>query len=195
MNESDLRVIKTREAIKSTFEQMVCELTYDQLTVSELASRARISRKTFYMHYQSIDELMEEVVVDATVRQFTSRDVSYASLADIADIIRFYITMAAEQSKLNERIMCEPSYRPVYARISKRISDYRRGRNKDAFGLDPLAENIVYAFIESNSPILYRQWVADGKKMPLDDFIEMAVGLVTRGMTYAVDGSRRRPTT
>lgn len=192
MNESDLRVLKTRAAIQSAFEQMICELDYDQLTVSELASRAHINRKTFYLHYQSIDELMDEVVVESTVAQFTKQNVSYASLDDIAGIVRFYMTMATKQSKLHERILCEPSYRPVYERISQRIMDYRREHNRGVLDLDSLAENIVYAFFASNSPTLYRQWVADGKKMPLEDFIELSIGLITRGMAYAVEGYRRQ---
>ncbi|KFI92320.1 regulatory protein, TetR family [Bifidobacterium saguini DSM 23967] len=192
MNESDLRVLRTRAAIKSAFEQMVCELDYDQLTVSELASRAHINRKTFYLHYQSIDELMDDVVIEPTVAEFTGKDVSYASIDDIAGIVRFYMTMATKQSKLHERIMCEPSYRSVYERISRRIMDYRREHNKGALHLDPLAENIVYAFFESNSPTLYRQWVADGKKMPLEDFIELSIGLVTHGMAYAVPGYQQQ---
>ena len=38
----DLRVVKTREAIRDAFQTMICEMDYDQIMVKELARRARI---------------------------------------------------------------------------------------------------------------------------------------------------------
>ena len=43
----DLRIQKTREAIHKTFEEMICEMDYEQISIKELAQRARINRKTF----------------------------------------------------------------------------------------------------------------------------------------------------
>ena len=43
----DLRVIRTREAIRKTFEEMICEMDYEQISIKELTERARINRKTF----------------------------------------------------------------------------------------------------------------------------------------------------
>ncbi len=46
----DLRVQKTTEAIKETYCEMVLEMDADRITVKELTDRARIHRKTFYLH-------------------------------------------------------------------------------------------------------------------------------------------------
>ena len=43
----DLRVIRTKEAIRKTFEKIICEMDYEQITIKELTERARINRKTF----------------------------------------------------------------------------------------------------------------------------------------------------
>ena len=57
----DLRVVKTREAIRDAFQTMICEMDYDQITVKELARRARINRKTFYSHYTGLDDLLQQL--------------------------------------------------------------------------------------------------------------------------------------
>ena len=56
----DLRVVKTREAILDAFQTMICEMDYDQITVKELARRARINCKTFYSHYTGLDDLLQQ---------------------------------------------------------------------------------------------------------------------------------------
>lgn len=48
----DLRIIKTREAIKEAFIQLVAEKGFEALTVKDLTEKARINRGTFYAHYE-----------------------------------------------------------------------------------------------------------------------------------------------
>ena len=36
-------------------------MDYEKITVRELTDRAMINRKTFYLHYETLDELLEEV--------------------------------------------------------------------------------------------------------------------------------------
>ncbi len=38
----DLRVVKTIEAIKGSFEEVICEKDYEKITVKELCDKARI---------------------------------------------------------------------------------------------------------------------------------------------------------
>ena len=59
--QEDLRVRKTKEAIRRTFEDMICEMDYEKITVKELTDRAMINRKTFYLHYETLDDLLEEL--------------------------------------------------------------------------------------------------------------------------------------
>lgn len=51
---TDLRVLKTRNAIKNTFKEMVMEKDASDIQIKELAERALIHRKTFYLHYTCV---------------------------------------------------------------------------------------------------------------------------------------------
>ena len=57
----DLRVCRTIDSIKSVFEQMICEMDYDKIRVTELCSRAMINKKTFYVYYPTLDDLLAEL--------------------------------------------------------------------------------------------------------------------------------------
>ncbi len=58
----DRRVIKTRKAILDAFMRLVATTPYDKITISSLARVANIDRKTFYLHYASIAQLLEDVM-------------------------------------------------------------------------------------------------------------------------------------
>ena len=59
---TDHRIQKTKNAIKETFKQMVCEMDASEITIKELSERAMIHRKTFYLHYTCIEALYEDML-------------------------------------------------------------------------------------------------------------------------------------
>ena len=47
----DRRVIKTKKNLKATLIEMMGEISFEQISITELCKRAEISRITFYAHY------------------------------------------------------------------------------------------------------------------------------------------------
>jgi AcrR family transcriptional regulator len=62
MNEKDLRVVKTRENIENTFLDLLGKKDFSRITVAELISTCRISKGTFYYHYQDKYALAESIL-------------------------------------------------------------------------------------------------------------------------------------
>ena len=66
----DLRVVKTREAIKNAFVQLIEEKGFESMTIKDITKKARINRGTFYAHYQDkyhcmssyVSELLEGII-------------------------------------------------------------------------------------------------------------------------------------
>ena len=123
----DLRVKKTKDAIHRTFKTMICEMDYDQITIKELTARAQINRKTFYLHYNSLEDLLAELQ-DEIADHFISRKVSYSNMKDIRELIRVFFEQAANMPLLHEKLMCNGSYQMVWERINKKIMDHRKKR-------------------------------------------------------------------
>ena len=144
-----------------------------------------INRKTFYLHYKSLDDLMGELQ-DEIADIFISRPISYRSLSDIKSIIRVFFETAANMPTLHERLLCNYSYRHISDRIVRQVMEHRCQVNKGAFGLNEEKENLVLAYFAINSGNLFRQWVADGKKVPLEELIDMAVRLICHGMASVI---------
>ena len=46
----DLRVQRTKENLRRVFEEMICEMDYEEMSIKELTQRAQINRKNFYLH-------------------------------------------------------------------------------------------------------------------------------------------------
>ena len=59
-NPTDLRVIKTRQAIRIALISLLSEKELSDITISELSAREQVNRKTFYRHYRSISDVVTE---------------------------------------------------------------------------------------------------------------------------------------
>lgn len=62
MNKNDLRFIKTEENIVASFLKILEKEDFSVITITEICQLARCSRNTFYLHYQTKDELMNNIV-------------------------------------------------------------------------------------------------------------------------------------
>ena len=60
----DSRPIKTRKSIKQALLVLLKKKDMSSITISELANEANVSRKTFYLHYKEISEIIEDIKID-----------------------------------------------------------------------------------------------------------------------------------
>lgn len=182
---TDLRVLRTRKAIRDAFCSMIMEMDYQDITIKELTRRAMINRNTFYLHYSSIDALLRELQ-DEIAGTFIEEQVSYTRMTDLRRMIRVFFEYMATRSPLQDRLLCSGSYQFFYDRINRQIMEHRKLVNRGAFGMDEAAENIVFAYYGGITAILYRQWAADGKKLSLEEVIQLATRLICDGMSSVV---------
>ena len=57
----DRRQIKTKKAIISAFLRLMETKDISHITITELANEANIDRKTFYLHYKSIQAVYDDI--------------------------------------------------------------------------------------------------------------------------------------
>lgn len=57
----DRRRPATKRRIREALAELLEESAFEKITVTALAERADIDRKTFYLHYGSISDLMAEI--------------------------------------------------------------------------------------------------------------------------------------
>ncbi len=175
----DLRVTKTLEAIDATFRAMMLEKGYADITVKELCERARINKKTFYRYYETLDDLMAETM--ATYAAAWRKRTGHLHMPeDMAQITREFFLFGAEQDALYDAITCDPAWDAV----QRSLQDDASGEHVENVPEDYTPErwHQVYAWQSGAVLNMYRAWVADGKVVPVEELVELAVGLICHGI-------------
>ena len=60
-NKSDLRSIRTQKYLRKALFDLVNEKSVQEITVKELTERAEVSRSTFYLYYDSIQNMIQSI--------------------------------------------------------------------------------------------------------------------------------------
>lgn len=179
---TDLRILKTRNAIKETFKEMVCEMDASRITIRELTDRAMIHRKTFYLHYTCIEALYEDMLAELAGKYYEEID-QIAADAPFTEVNRIFFTFMAAQEPYMEKIVCSVSYREFADKFFLSMLHHNRSRHNPYAKFTPEEQNIINTFLGVSSCNLYRQWIADGKKIPLDSLIELSGQLFMNGVS------------
>lgn len=65
MRKTDRRTIITKGIIKDSLLELLQDTSYEKVTISALCRQAEITRATFYLHYDNIDNVLDELLDDA----------------------------------------------------------------------------------------------------------------------------------
>ena len=178
----DLRVQKTISAIKKAFEELICEKDYDSIKVTELCQRSMINKKTFYHYYPSLDDLLAEMQAELS-EAYLERVKDCKLPRDAAKVNRAFFEYSAEQGLAYEKITCATgAYSQTRQEMIDRVIAETWGESEAFRGLNPSQQRMVLNFISTVSIGCYREWVADGKQMPLEDVIQLSTTLMCGGL-------------
>lgn len=113
MNKSESKYFATAKRMDEAFIQILEKKDYSYITVKEICNAAGMNRSTFYLHYESMDDLLNESV-EFLIRHFEdymsretdkfSDKISTCSLDDLYLITPEYLEPYLNYIKANQRI-------------------------------------------------------------------------------------------
>lgn len=131
---TDRRTLYTIGVIKDALLAMINEKTYDRINVSEVCKKAEISRATFYLHFDSLDEVLDSIIDDALLfseqAKGTMIDVLELAKAGKLDVARENETLLPACQRIADsdryhRLFMDPS---VSDHIIHRIAEHERDK-------------------------------------------------------------------
>ncbi len=97
--------VKTRNLIKKTFAELINEKKQlDKITVTELVKRAKLTRSTFYTHYDNIYEVAQDYQLQ-TIELLCSEDLHLYSKQDIQDYFVNIIRCLKENEEIYKLLL------------------------------------------------------------------------------------------
>jgi AcrR family transcriptional regulator len=186
MKKEDLRVIKTKKRLKEAFEINLLHKNYEKITIKDLCDKAMVNRKTFYLHYSSIDDILKEIEQDLTVEFYQRvKSIDYIKNADVLTSEYFHFT--EEKGILVQKINCSPNLDYIRMEFVNQMQELSTDNSKSIEKYDKPTQKLILLLISNVILSSYRKWIYDGKTLTLDQVIEITSKFLTDGLKSFVN--------
>ena len=175
-----MRVRRTRESIRGAFSEMLLEMPYEKITVTELANRAGINKKTFYRHYAVLDDLLEEIEREFA-ELFAEITTGLRYPDDTDAITREFLMYSAQQGPLYDAMVSSGMHDGIMNKVLEEMGAERSANVDPPMGWSTMEWSLYLTYVNSAQVRVYKQWVDDGRKVPVNRMVALGVRLICNG--------------
>lgn len=180
----DRRQIKTKKAIYAAFFELLKEKDMSKITITELARKADIDRKTFYLHFNSVSDIYNELgskmvsVLKEAISGFGERGMaesSYELFMTVNEILN-------EKLELLREIMNSNDFTSFVFNVKDELCNeiikmYELQNLGDAEKFKFKAE-----FIASGTVSMYLRWFKGESMLSMDELALLAGSMIIHGI-------------
>ena len=177
---SDKRVIRTKKAIKNSLFRIMEEKDISAITISELTESAGVNRRTFYTHYHSITDILDEIETDLVTalrglaQQFDPADHTHSSYRLFMELHRL-ISVDFDSYFNHMRIETRGT---LISRL-KSVLKSSVGNIGQSPERKVSSGELAAAFIAGGFLNIYMEWRRSGEQVPIETAARTASAMVS----------------
>lgn len=171
IKKQDRRIRKTKKLIEESLFTLMKDNPYRKIRISQIVDHADISRSTFYLHYETKDDLLFSVVDEIIDEYFES----------INQVIRGHpenptrLLFSKWQQNI-EKMQLIMDARMEY-RIFQRMREFNIKRKDAVETVNPLLNDYINNMLDGALFALLLRWTKDGANVPVSQMELVFEGL------------------
>lgn len=188
----DRRIVRSRNAILSAFERLLMEKPLADITVSAIAREANVDRKTFYVHFGTVDGLLDaiavdvvEMIVDSVEKTLSSMggNTNERALGAAATFFKTVNEALCNNLVLNRQLIENIPLDDFMARLRVPLEHEISERGLLPEGLKDEMFDYYLAFLLSGIIGIYRTWALSDGSVPIERVSAVANDLTLNGLS------------
>ena len=104
MNENDRRTKRTQKLIRNNFIDLMVKKPINEITIQEISDRADINRRTFYLHYTDIYDLLSKTE-DYVMEHFSQMLAEFEAPSDQSVIGATFFKVVMDYIEKNQKMI------------------------------------------------------------------------------------------
>lgn len=182
----DLRVQKTYKALLGALYSLLCEKSFDDITVTELCDRAETRKATFYKHFGDKSELFTYMITEMQQRAQEEKAVQYDPANPqqfYMEVFRYFLDFLDENEVFVRKILSSSARANLVGLLSAQIEHDLKLHFKDdlaaqtEFHGDP---DMLAALYTGAMIYCAEWWITKPDRPDKEQIVEQLSALLTR---------------
>lgn len=159
----DLRIKKTHAALLRALRELLCEKSFNEISVAELCERAEVRRATFYKHFGDKSELLAYMIQELQKgyeRKMENDEPGMSEGAYLTEIMKNFLDFMDENKQMARTILRSSARHIIQDILNEQIEmDLRlHFRALQQRGVDLKASPDMLAVLYSGAVVNCAQW-------------------------------------
>ncbi len=163
----DRRIQKTKNAIKTAYMALLIEKKTSKITIAEIARKANIDRKTFYLHYESTESIIKEIT-EEKMNDFLvilEKNGFFESSYDTYIYFQSMNQLLEQDIEIFQRIVKHPDFNYFWQQIETIMVQTLTEHLSEIVNLDKEELTIYTIFLGAGINDIYTKWLK--KEIPV----------------------------
>lgn len=179
----DKRSERTLIKIRESFEKLLLESKDYGITVKEITAEAGINRKTFYIHFECIEDLYRDLEerIEKELIDILESENFFDKNFSLKEFLNALLELVHTNPPLYDKLLTDDNYKFVFRKLK-----------------DKIKEKIVSSFLKENDRVetdlkiefvfaglmkVFRVWRAEWKEASVEKVYEITYSIVKRGIS------------
>ncbi|MCI7691578.1 MAG: TetR/AcrR family transcriptional regulator [Oscillospiraceae bacterium] len=185
--ETDKRVLKTKKAIKAAHLSIMEEKDISDITISELTRKAGINRRTFYTHYRSISDIIDEIESDMVallsevVQKIDVTDIrksAYNVFIELNEMVAVEFDYYFSRVRMDMRGVFMTRLKGIASELADKLLSENSNLSRET--AEMISEYIVGGFFN-----VFVEWRTSGGNIPVEQAARLA-GIMAEGCLESI---------
>lgn len=186
MNKAESKYYNTALLMNQAFVEILNKKDFEFITVKEICEKAGVNRSTFYLHYETINDLLEECIENSN-KNFLAyfnksgedflKNLNTSSKEDLIFITPKYLTPYLTYIKENKIIhQVAVKHENIMNSVKKfnALNKYIFTPIFNRFGIDEKKQNYVIMYYLNGITAIINEWIRNGCKDEIE-YIEQVI--------------------
>lgn len=182
-NKVDRRVVKTKRAIFTAFVDLLSEKEISSITITDIAKRAEINRKTFYNYYSNIYEVMDEIE-NITIEAFKEKldAIEFDNMSDfLTELFTQFTHIINNDPDFYSHLFNINYHSVLIMKIITTLKESIKMRIQEKHELDLEKFNLIANFCVPGILSVYMDWFLNHQDSSIEELSSMLTQLILNG--------------
>ncbi len=189
MNKNETKYQNTALLMDEALLLLLEKKEYPYITVKEICQKAGVNRSTFYLHYETIDDLLKECIeminsrFNGKFKSDAKYNVKTASKEDSFLITPRYLTPYLEFIKENKRVYVLISQNPSLFGAQKTFTGMYKDIFSpvlDKFDVKEVDKPYIFEYYSRGIVAIIMKWVSQDCKRPIEEIVALITSCLPR---------------
>ena len=186
---TDLRVIKTKKAIRNAFAELLSEKDIQKITIKDIADAAVINRKTFYNYYAGVYSVVDEIENEIIMAFIDAlRDVDFKQLLhEPYEIFKKLTSIINSDLDFYSHLMKMDSNASLISKIIQALELNVKKTFSEQISINKSTLDLAFDYAVAGMITVYQKWFNSDRTQSIEDISKSLSIIISTGVNGLLD--------